>query len=102
MHAMLCSVLCLRQANFVSIKGPELLTMRFGESEANVRELFDKARGLWSQLNQTPWFEGRQDALRRGPSAAYVSLALLCRCCAVCPVLRRARLDRALARRLVG
>lgn len=31
-------------ANFVSIKGPELLTMWFGESEANVRELFDKAR----------------------------------------------------------
>jgi transitional endoplasmic reticulum ATPase len=31
-------------ANFVSIKGPELLTMYFGESEANVRETFDKAR----------------------------------------------------------
>nr|XP_023662104.1 transitional endoplasmic reticulum ATPase-like isoform X2 [Paramormyrops kingsleyae] len=32
------------QANFVSIKGPELLTMWFGESEANVRDVFDKAR----------------------------------------------------------
>merc|ERR1712151_1486839 len=31
-------------ANFVSIKGPELLTMWFGESEANVRGIFDKAR----------------------------------------------------------
>ncbi|CEL99139.1 unnamed protein product [Vitrella brassicaformis CCMP3155] len=31
-------------ANFVSVKGPELLTMWFGESEANVRDLFDKAR----------------------------------------------------------
>merc|ERR1712048_974251 len=31
-------------ANLVSIKGPELLTMWFGESEANVREVFDKAR----------------------------------------------------------
>merc|ERR1719235_1784622 len=31
-------------ANFISIKGPELLTMWFSESEANVRELFDKAR----------------------------------------------------------
>jgi transitional endoplasmic reticulum ATPase len=31
-------------ANFISIKGPELLTMYFGESEANVREVFDKAR----------------------------------------------------------
>eukprot|EP00826_Nyctotherus_ovalis_P055542 TRINITY_DN7386_c0_g1_i10.p1 TRINITY_DN7386_c0_g1~~TRINITY_DN7386_c0_g1_i10.p1 ORF type:complete len:295 (+),score=101.79 TRINITY_DN7386_c0_g1_i10:75-959(+) len=31
-------------ANFLSIKGPELLTMWFGESEANVREIFDKAR----------------------------------------------------------
>lgn len=34
------------QANFISIKGPELLTMWFGESEANVREIFDKARIL--------------------------------------------------------
>mmetsp|Transcript_7337 Transcript_7337/g.13797 ORF Transcript_7337/g.13797 Transcript_7337/m.13797 type:complete len:812 (-) Transcript_7337:192-2627(-) len=32
------------QANFISVKGPELLTMWFGESEANVREVFDKAR----------------------------------------------------------
>jgi transitional endoplasmic reticulum ATPase len=31
-------------ANFLSIKGPELLTMWFGESEANVRDIFDKAR----------------------------------------------------------
>ncbi|KAF6213451.1 hypothetical protein GE061_011170 [Apolygus lucorum] len=32
------------QANFICIKGPELLTMWFGESEANVRDIFDKAR----------------------------------------------------------
>ena len=32
-------------SNFVSIKGPELLTMWFGESESNVRDVFDKARG---------------------------------------------------------
>jgi transitional endoplasmic reticulum ATPase len=32
------------QANFISVKGPELLTMWFGESEANVRNIFDKAR----------------------------------------------------------
>merc|ERR1740131_241055 len=32
------------QANFISIKGPELLTMWSGESEANVRDVFDKAR----------------------------------------------------------
>jgi len=31
-------------SNFISVKGPELLTMWFGESEANVRNLFDKAR----------------------------------------------------------
>ena len=31
-------------SNFISVKGPELLTMWFGESEANVREVFDKAR----------------------------------------------------------
>merc|ERR1740129_511275 len=32
------------QANFFSVKGPDLLTMWFGESEANVRDIFDKAR----------------------------------------------------------
>ena len=32
------------QANFISVKGPELLTMWFGESEANVCDIFDKAR----------------------------------------------------------
>jgi transitional endoplasmic reticulum ATPase len=29
---------------FISVKGPELLTIWFRESEANVREIFDKAR----------------------------------------------------------
>merc|ERR1711907_158142 len=32
------------QANFISVKGPQLLTMWFGESEANVRDVFEKAR----------------------------------------------------------
>ncbi|KAM6490521.1 P-loop containing nucleoside triphosphate hydrolase protein [Amanita muscaria] len=32
------------KANFISIKGPELLTMWFGESEAKVRDIFNKAR----------------------------------------------------------
>ena len=32
------------QSNFISIKGPELLTRWFGESEANVRDVFEKAR----------------------------------------------------------
>ncbi len=36
------------QANFISIKGPELLTMWFGESEANVRDVFDKVGNLFS------------------------------------------------------
>lgn len=31
-------------ANFISVKGPELLNAWFGGSEANVRDLFDKAR----------------------------------------------------------
>ncbi|CAA6671434.1 unnamed protein product [Spirodela intermedia] len=31
-------------ANFISVKGPELLTIWFGEGEANVREIFDRAR----------------------------------------------------------
>lgn len=35
------------QANFISVKGPELLTMWFGESEANVRDIFDKVSDLY-------------------------------------------------------
>ena len=35
------------QANFISIKGPELLTMWFGESEANVRDVFDKVSAIF-------------------------------------------------------
>ncbi len=31
-------------ANFILVKVPELLTMWFEESEANVRDVFDKAR----------------------------------------------------------
>lgn len=31
-------------ANFISVKGPELLSMWYGESELNIRDIFDKAR----------------------------------------------------------
>jgi transitional endoplasmic reticulum ATPase len=31
-------------ATFISVKGPELLSMWFGESESNIRDIFDKAR----------------------------------------------------------
>lgn len=31
-------------SNFISVKGPELLSMWLGEAESNVRELFEKAR----------------------------------------------------------
>ena len=42
------------QANFISIKGPELLTMWFGESEANVRDVFDKVlQCSFTQHNNT-------------------------------------------------
>jgi len=33
------------KTNFISVKGPELLSMWMGESESNVRNLFEKARG---------------------------------------------------------
>ena len=33
------------QANFIFIKGPEVLNMWFDESEANVRDVFEKAHG---------------------------------------------------------
>lgn len=42
------------QANFVSIKGPEMLTMWFGESEANVRDVFDKVR---AEKGKYEWWE---------------------------------------------
>ena len=43
------------QANLVSIKGPELLTMWFGESEANVRDIFDKVNwpSLWTHWTKS-------------------------------------------------
>lgn len=42
------------QANFISVKGPELLTMWFGESEANVRDIFDKVSSIFvSAINFT-------------------------------------------------
>ncbi|XP_039826104.1 cell division cycle protein 48 homolog [Panicum virgatum] len=55
------------QANFISVKGPELLTKWFGESEANVREIFDKAR----QSAPCVLFFDELDsiAMRRGGSA---------------------------------
>lgn len=31
-------------ANFISVKGPELLSMWYGQSESNIRDIFDKAR----------------------------------------------------------
>jgi len=38
-------------ANFISIKGPELLSKWFGESAANVREIFDKvSSGVYTSL----------------------------------------------------
>ena len=39
------AVACECESNFISVKGPELMTMWFGESESNVREVFDKGRG---------------------------------------------------------
>ena len=54
-------------ANFISIKGPELLTMWFGESESNVRDVFDKAR----QASPCVLFFDELDsiAVQRGSSA---------------------------------
>ncbi len=32
------------QANFISVKGSQLLAMWFGQSDTTVRDIFDKAR----------------------------------------------------------
>ena len=34
----------IAKCNFISVKGPELLSMWFGESESNIRDVFAKAR----------------------------------------------------------
>ena len=49
------------------MKGPELLTMWFGESEANVRELFDKARQVARRARK------RGHSSERSPARALAS-----------------------------
>ncbi len=70
------------QANFISIKGPELLTMWFGESEANVREIFDKAR----QSAPCVLFFDELDsiAVQRGSSSGDAGGAGGLPCCVFC------------------
>jgi SpoVK/Ycf46/Vps4 family AAA+-type ATPase len=62
------------QANFISVKGPELLTMWFGESEANVRDIFDKVCILIMDL----FLASLKQILYLGQS-----------CCSMCTVFRR-------------
>eukprot|EP00887_Chlorella_sp_A99_P002857 scaffold6.g2857.t1 len=57
------------QANFISVKGPELLTMWFGESEANVREIFDKASARQSAPCVLFFDELDSIAVQRGSSS---------------------------------
>eukprot|EP00282_Hemiselmis_andersenii_P031211 CAMPEP_0169459816 /NCGR_PEP_ID=MMETSP1042-20121227/18150_1 /TAXON_ID=464988 /ORGANISM="Hemiselmis andersenii, Strain CCMP1180" /LENGTH=807 /DNA_ID=CAMNT_0009572255 /DNA_START=50 /DNA_END=2471 /DNA_ORIENTATION=+ len=46
------------KTNFISVKGPELLSMWMGESESNVRDLFAKARGA-APCEPDPYGDGR-------------------------------------------
>lgn len=72
------------QANFISIKGPELLSMWFGSSEENVREIFDK--GMFRYKATTV------------PRAMLIYLCIHSSSCrSLCPVLCE-HLDRKLAR----
>ncbi|KAK9838253.1 hypothetical protein WJX81_000412 [Elliptochloris bilobata] len=59
------------QANFISVKGPKLLTMWFGEAEATVREIFNKAR----QIAPCVLFIDELDSIasQRGSSAGGVA-----------------------------
>jgi SpoVK/Ycf46/Vps4 family AAA+-type ATPase len=36
--------------NFLSVKGPELINMYVGESEKNVRDIFEKVQNLHSHV----------------------------------------------------
>ena len=37
--------------NFISVKGPELLNMYIGESEKNVRQVFQMVHFIWFETN---------------------------------------------------
>lgn len=39
-------------SNFISIKGPQLLSKWFGEAESNVRDIFEKARQVRIAIRQ--------------------------------------------------
>ncbi|KAK7934060.1 hypothetical protein WMY93_004956 [Mugilogobius chulae] len=65
------------QANFISIKGPELLTMWFGESEANVREIFDKATHLYPLPDEKSRMSILKANLRKSPISKDVDLDFL-------------------------
>lgn len=53
--------------NFISIKGPELLNMYFGESESNVRNIFEKAR----QASPCILFFDELDAIARSRGGGF-------------------------------
>lgn len=40
--------------NFLSVKGPELINMYIGESEKNVRDIFQKVNGSFPIFSDTP------------------------------------------------
>lgn len=59
-------------SNFISVKGPELLTMWFGESESNIRDIFDKARAaapcvlFFDELDSIGVSRGMSDSFHAG------------------------------------
>jgi len=59
------------QANFISVKGPELLTMWFGESEANVRDIFDKVSTLITFFSLTIFNENFVQARAAAPCVLF-------------------------------
>jgi len=67
------------KANFLSIKGPELLSKWFGESEANVRTLFDKARAAAPCI----LFFDEMDSIAKARSSGQVQA--LSRVCCMAP-----------------
>jgi len=48
------------QANFICIEGPELLTMWFGDSEANVKDVFSSSTS-WTVSEEVLPKEGQED-----------------------------------------
>ncbi len=81
--------------NFISVKGPELLNMYVGESERNVREVFERARAakpcvlFFDELDSLAPARGKSGAIR----ILYIDPSIECAYHTIYKLVRRMRLS---------